>query len=240
MIDYETHLSIVLRSADYRENDRMLTLLTKERGKISALARGCRKPGNPLFGMTEVFVCSEFGFYRKNGRYTITQGVLVQNFYGIRKRLDAMLTASVVTEACELAGTEQPNARLFALLANVLFALDRAENQTKPVFVFFVIKLLDIIGMRPITDRCVCCGKKRADKINMALGGAVCEACPGERVPPRYFSQIETILSQPSKHIARISLEADDAFVLFCARWLASGIMYQPKSLKVMLNMLKT
>ena len=76
----ENHLAIVLRSADYKDNDKMLTLLTPEKGKVSALARGIRKQGSSLFGTADVFSCTEFGFYIKKERYIVTQAVLKNSF----------------------------------------------------------------------------------------------------------------------------------------------------------------
>ena len=124
----ENHLSIVLRAADYKDNDKMLTLLTREKGRISALARGVRKQGSELFGTSDVFCCTEYGFYIKNGKYIATQGVLKNSFYNIRSDIEALLTASALCEICESASTEeQENTRLFALLAGAL--LDRKSTR---------------------------------------------------------------------------------------------------------------
>ena len=49
------HTAIVLRYANYRDNDRMLTLFSPTKGRIEALARGCRKPRSPILNASELF-----------------------------------------------------------------------------------------------------------------------------------------------------------------------------------------
>lgn len=235
---YSNHLSIVLRSIDYKDNDRMLTLLTREQGKISCLARGARKQNNPLFGLSDVFVCADFGFYKRGGKYIITQGVLRQNFYNIRINAEATAVAAVVAESVEKAATEAGDARLFALLAGVLFALDQGAVPAD-VFCFFVIKLLDVLGMRPETEACVRCGVAAGERINIALGGTVCAQCPGEDVPHAYLADLRKILATPSRSAAECVLENECGFVDFCARWLSETLQQQPKSLKVMHSIIK-
>lgn len=236
---YDRSLSIVLRSIDYKDSDRMLTILTRDSGKISCLARGVRKQNNPLFGLTDIFVCAEFGFYKRNNKYIVTQGVLRQNFYNIRINAEAMAVAAVIAESCEKAAVEgEADPRLFALLAGALYALDNGAVPAD-VFCFFVIKLLDVMGMRPQTERCSSCGAEAAAKINMSIGGAVCENCPGEVVPGGFLEDIRRILSTPSKDMTAFLMESGYDFVQFCSKWLTQSLLVQPKSLKVMHSIIK-
>ena len=231
---YDRSLSIVLRSIDYKDSDRMLTLLTKDNGKVSCLARGARKQNNPLFGLTDVFVCAEYGFYKRNSKYIVTQGVLRQNFYNIRINAEAMAVAAVIAESCEKAAVEgEADPRLFALLAGSLYALDNGAVPSD-VFCFFVIKLLDVMGMRPQTEVCVSCGAPAASKLNLSLGGTVCDACAGECVPGEYLEDIRKILGTPSKDMLTYLQKSGYDFVMFCSRWLTQALLTQPKSLKVM------
>jgi len=217
----------------------MLTLLTQDRGKISCLARGARKQNNPLFGLSDVFVCAEYGFYKRNNKYIVNQGILRRNFYNIRINAEAMAVAAVIAESCEKAATEgESDPRLFALLAGALFALDNG-SVPEDVFCFFVIKLLDVLGMRPQTESCAACGNVAVNKISYSLGGAVCENCPGESVPPQYLTDIRRILKTPSKDISVFAMESGWDFVRFCSEWLTDALLIQPKSLKVMHSLIK-
>ncbi|NLZ89977.1 MAG: DNA repair protein RecO, partial [Clostridiales bacterium] len=64
---YQTTQAIVLRRVDYRDNDRILTLLTPERGRLDVLARGCRRPKSPLLAASELFSMGEYVLYKGRG-----------------------------------------------------------------------------------------------------------------------------------------------------------------------------
>lgn len=68
--------AIVLRYANYRDNDRMLTLFSPTRGRLEALARGCRKPKSPLVSGSEIFALGDYALYEKNGRNTVVSCML--------------------------------------------------------------------------------------------------------------------------------------------------------------------
>ena len=80
----ETLQGVVLRHANYRERDRMLTLLTPDHGRVDVLARGCRRPNSPLMPAAELFVHGEFVVFRNNDRCTLTSCTLADTFFPLR------------------------------------------------------------------------------------------------------------------------------------------------------------
>ena len=83
----ETLQGIVLRVANYRDRDRMLTLLTPDKGRVDVLSRGCRRPKSSLMSASESFVQGEFVAFRNQDRYTLTSCSVGETFYPLR--LDA-------------------------------------------------------------------------------------------------------------------------------------------------------
>ena len=71
---------MVLSAATIGEYDKRVVLLTKERGRISAFARGARRPRSPLSAATEPFTFGEFFIYRGRDSYSIEQ-VEVENYF---------------------------------------------------------------------------------------------------------------------------------------------------------------
>ena len=69
---YLTTQGIVLRRSDYRDNDRVLTLLTPARGRVDVTALGCRKPKPPLLAASEQFTMGEDVLYRGRGHEMVT------------------------------------------------------------------------------------------------------------------------------------------------------------------------
>ena len=67
-----TTQAIVLRHADYREHDRMLTLLSPSMGRVEALCRGCKRPQSPLLAASEWFALGENVLFSGKGHMTVT------------------------------------------------------------------------------------------------------------------------------------------------------------------------
>ena len=234
---YEKTLAIVLRSSNYRDYDRMLTLFSREHGRIDTLARGCRKQGSELLPVAEVFACSDFEMFKRGDRYFIAQGELKQSFFELRGNIKALMTAMTIAEVTEkIIQPDSPNARLFALVINALYALSKGMD-AKPAFIFFVFKLLDILGLRPVTDRCVVCGGKKTAGADMMLGGAVCAEHLGDN---KAFdvTVIDDILARPSKSIGGFVCPDSAVFDIACD-WLVNTLEQEPKSLVLMKTALK-
>ena len=80
--------AIVLRYANYKDNDRMLTLLSPTRGKMEVLSRGCRRPKSPLLNASEIFALGDFQLYIKQDRATLVSANLLETFYPLRADFD--------------------------------------------------------------------------------------------------------------------------------------------------------
>jgi len=227
----ENSMCIVLRATNYRETDRMLTLFSREKGRIDALARGCRKPDSSLLASSDIFCCADFGFNIQKDRYYVTQAVPRENFYALRSDMKALMTATLFCEVCErTVMPQESNPRLFALLAGALYALSGGAD-SGDVFFFFLIKLLDILGLRPVTGHCALCGAPTAGRVSISAGGMLCADCPGQQAPAGLEEKIETVLATPSKNIASTPLGVDEKTMALALNWLTDTLEAQPKSM---------
>ena len=118
--------AIVLRRADYGDYDRMLTLLSPELGKFSAIARGVKKPKSRLSAAAEPFCASEFQLRERSGRYSVEQCSIVEAFLHIREDYEKLVHAAYWLKLAEWAAVENvPNPELFQLLMDALAALSQ-------------------------------------------------------------------------------------------------------------------
>lgn len=176
----EKSLCIVLRTADYRDNDKMLTLFSRETGKIDSLSRGCKKGTSSLLSCSEIFTCGMYSYYIRQGKYYISQCEIVDSFYTLREDVERFSMAAYIAEASEKAiNHDESNERLFSLIANCLYAL-KTGSANLQVLIFFMVKFVDIAGYRPNIYSCVICGKKTlktGNNFSCREGGVVCLGC---------------------------------------------------------------
>ena len=231
---FQNSMGIVIRSADYRDYDRILTIFTKNFGKVSAIARGARKQGSALLAASEILCCSKLALYRSKTRSSVNQAEVVNSFFNIRSDIASLTVAAILSDICDKTAMEdEPNPRLFALLASALYSLDNGCNPYG-VLVFFIFKSLDILGFRPQLNTCVCCGKPAVDKVNISLGGAVCEDCPGESVKHSYLTAISKIYTVASKNMADNLPVVDSGFLSLAQRWITHSLEYPTKGFKTL------
>lgn len=129
-----TTQAIVLRHADYREHDRMLTLLSPSMGRVEALSRGCKRPQSPLLAASEWFALGEYVLYAGKGRMTVTSCSLTDSFFPLRTDYDRLRYATYLLSIAEAAA--QPGERaveLFTLLARSLMRLAYGNQDIRAV-----------------------------------------------------------------------------------------------------------
>jgi len=179
---YKTE-ALVLRSRKYREADSLLTLLTKKRGKVSAIAKGVRKANSRLRGGVQLFTYNEMLLSEGRNLDVVTQSECVEAFTTLQNDMEALAAACYW---CELLDSflprEQNDEQLFtlALAGFHLLALEYDELVVRAL----EIKLLFSLGYMPSLDRCVSCGQslQAEQKIffSAKLGGVLCSSCKKE------------------------------------------------------------
>ncbi len=169
---------LVLRTADYGENDKMLTLLTAARGKISACARGVKKAGAKLSFAAQPFCFAEYVFAVKGGRNTLTAASLYDGFYSLREDVEKFYAGAVVLEACEKLACEGEESS--ELLVSAVRALGEiAEGDAERALVKFLLSALDGAGYCVRAAECPVCGEMPAGRMrfDFAAGAFTCYGC---------------------------------------------------------------
>lgn len=171
---------IVLKYTNLGEADKILTILTRNNGKIKAIAKGCRKPKSSLLSSSEVFVFSEFVLYKGTNFYHISQALTRETFYNIRKDLLRLSYATYFAELAETVSYEGlPSERLFLLLAKALYYLSTGEIPMGLLHLGYQLKLMDISGYRPNLTKCAVCRKTSEEfaRFSVGQGGVICGDC---------------------------------------------------------------
>ena len=145
---------VIIKSADYSEFDRRLTLLTIERGKITVFARNVKRPGNKLMASTEPFVFGTFLLTEGRSAYNLRDTEISNYFEDIRKNLDAFYLGSYFLEFADYYSRENVEDRpLISLIYSSLLALLRGDFENELIRAVFEIKIISIEGELPLLPR---------------------------------------------------------------------------------------
>lgn len=169
---------IVLRSYPFGEADRVVVLLSPNRGKIRTVAKGIRKTKSRFGGRLEPFTHVDLVLYEGRNLDTITQVAVIEPFPHLRGDLDAVIAAGTMVEASDaVAQEEETSVRLFLLLQRGLRALE-AGVRGSDLITSYLLKLADVVGVAPALGRCAACGRTDGlDRFSFSGGGVLCASC---------------------------------------------------------------
>ncbi len=174
---------IVLRETNYKEADKILTVLTAEGGKRTVKARGCRRKGSALAASAQLLAYSDMTLFEYKDYYTLNEGATAATFRHVREDLFKLSLASYfaeVTEAVAEEGTPEPE--MMSLLLNSLYALDTLNKPLPLVKAAFELRLMCVAGYAPLVDACGVCGESEPEQpcLNLSEGVLHCFNCRGE------------------------------------------------------------
>ncbi len=174
---------VVLRTVDYGESDRVVSLLSRERGKLSAFARGARVSRKRFGGTLEPFSLVMAEARERPGAelWTLHAAALQRGFGAIRADLSRIACAGYASDlARSLVRDGEPHPGMFALLVEYLSRLDAAPAEPAALRAFELLALREA-GIAPRLDACSRCGGSLPlppARLAFSLeGGLLCDGC---------------------------------------------------------------
>ncbi|MBJ6765193.1 DNA repair protein RecO [Myxococcaceae bacterium JPH2] len=174
--------ALVLSTTDYGDSDRLVTVLTREHGKLTAFAAGARKSKRRFAGALEPFMRLRIHVVETRGTTVrLDAADIVAGYYAARDDLSLIARALYAVELCrELTREHEPQAELFTLLEEYLVRLNAKEAGPTSLLAF-ELSVLAHAGLMPRFDSCSLCGGIPGERprFDQEHGGAVCEPCGG-------------------------------------------------------------
>ena len=211
--------ALVLREGNYKESDKILTLLTEQEGKLTVSARGCRKKDSPIAASCQLLAWGEFTLYEFRDMWSVKETASERLFGGVRADLDKLALASYLAEVTEaLAEEGQPDPSLLAVALNCLHALDKLNYPLAQVKAAFEWRSMALAGYEPQIGRCGVCLREQPQEPRIHLGEgtlhcASCRAGLGEGVSmpltTAALAALRHIVWGPRKRLLSFRLDAE-------------------------------
>ena len=193
---------IILKVFPYSNTSIICNVFTDSHGKLTFIAKGIRKPKNPLLSILQPFNLLELQYYYKKNRsmQLIKEADILISFDDIRKNMQSITlgtqTVNIINRIFE---QEYPNEIIFRLIYKTLHKLSSENN--KIFFLFFLFHLLKQLGFMPNIHRCHQCNKSFSDQIifSFSLKSLICISCDSNN-----FSEFDMKINIETVKILRL------------------------------------
>jgi len=174
--------AVVLRTRKFRESSKIVTLYTREHGKVGVVARGVVRPKSKYGSALQPMAFLSTVFYRKEGRdlHNLSIAEPLERFNVLSGSLERLSAGMAIVEIVEAAmHDEDRNVPLFDALVEALRMLDDPTANEQSVGLWFQIRLATILGYAIRTDECGVCDEpivreSRPVPYSISIGAPLC------------------------------------------------------------------
>ncbi len=173
---------IILKQTDYKDNALIVTVLTKEKGKISFIASGVKKISSKNAGNILPYMQSEFLYDDKEGKtiFRMRTAKAVKLWRFIHEDFECSLAAQLACQIADVMTYEDSDNLFTSFVYDQLYeALDRMNNKNKTdiILAVYLANILREAGIGPDVDECVLTGDTNVVAISVNEGGFLCRDC---------------------------------------------------------------
>ncbi|MBR2453831.1 MAG: DNA repair protein RecO [Clostridia bacterium] len=170
---------LVLRSTDVGDNDKLLTVISAEYGKISFSVKGARSLKSKFMPVSQQFAYADFTVAAKGGFKYLRDATLIESFFSLRADLVTLALASYIASVTEQLSLEnEPDTALLRLALNSLYVLSEGKYPAPRVKAVFELSAVSVSGFAPELDFCGNCSKRTELAYFDVVGGVLlCADC---------------------------------------------------------------
>lgn len=188
---------VVIKTSVTGEADRIVWVLTRDRGVIRAFAKGARGTKNRLHGGTSLFCYCDFTFSEKNNVYNINEALVKEVFFDLRKSMEILTLSQYFCEVIMKCVPDKCEEEIYLrLLLNSFHFLAKGDKPPLLIKSVFELRLSSIAGYMPSLIACDNCSEYETDVMyfNCADGRLFCKSCGrGMAIPEAGLSVISAM-----------------------------------------------
>ncbi len=169
----------MLRTHKLGEADRIVTMLTRQHGKVRAVAKGVRRTGSKFGARLEPFMVADVQLYEGRTLDIITQAESLGSYGAlITADYDSYTAASVMVETADKLTESEGSLQQYLLLVGALRSLSRSEHGPALTLDSYLLRAVSMAGWAPSFEDCARCGAVgEHSAVVVQLGGVVCDDC---------------------------------------------------------------
>ena len=170
---------LVIRTMDLSDNDKLLTLFTEERGKMTVVANGSRALKSRYLAAAQLFCYASYVLYQKGERYWVREVNLIESFFDLRADLTRTALAAYICDvADDVVEENAPEKDFLRLVLNSLFATASGKYPQKLIKAAFEMRAASILGFCPMLTACHSCGAEGEETyLDVMNGYVLCREC---------------------------------------------------------------
>lgn len=234
--------AVIIKTQDYRENDKLVWFYTENLGKITAIVRGAKKSKSKFLSLTLPLCYGEYMVYKGRNLYTLQEGKIINSFQGLLNNLDKLTYSSYLCELIHIACEEnEVNKGLFRDLVTTLYLLNTDALDYELLIRSFELKLLKATGYSLTLDTCCICRKKIrvSNYISLSSFGGVCDECPKEHgvfVSKGAYNALRYLMTTNVDKLYRLNLNSEikNEIEKVTTFFIANNYTKKPKSLEML------
>jgi len=231
----------VLKTQDFKENDKLLWLFTEKLGKVTAIAKGAKKNKSKFFSSTQNFCFGEYVLYKGKNLYNINEVDIIDSFQGLLKDLDTIAYSSYFCELILIALQEEESNRwLFQEFVKGFYLMKNNVVDLEVLARTLELKLLRATGYGFQLENCSICGDKinKSNYLSIQYHGGTCNKCNkvnGISISYGAYNVLKFLDRSPIENIPRISLSDDLKKEIYKILniFISQNYSKQPKSLEI-------
>jgi DNA repair protein RecO (recombination protein O) len=210
---------IIIKQVNFGEADKIVTILTSSKGKISAFAKNAKRTKSRLAASAQLMCYGDFILFKGRNMYNINSCEVIEPFYNIRNDIIKLTySAHILDIINDIVQENLPASRILQLLLNSLYMLAKTDKSPELIARIFEFRFLTIIGYAPCVSNCSVCGKKSKGDYFFSFNkcGFVCEdeACRAEdkfaiEIMPGTAKAITHIVHSPARELFSFELSPE-------------------------------
>lgn len=186
---------LVIKETPVGENDKLLTILTPDRGRIGVVAKGARSLKSQVLSVAQLYSYGNYEIHEKGDYKWLRGGGLIEGFFGLRENIERISLAAYIADvANELTGEGLPSVEILRMTLNTFYSISKGQKPHALIKGVYELRSAGFSGFMPELSGCRYCKREGLENIYLDVmnGCCVCSDCINKRAQKQSAAQLHS------------------------------------------------